>query len=105
MIPKTFTLGGIKWKVVQRKRLKGVYGLCDLKKQQIQILEGQAPEMKMWTFYHELTHAILFAMGKDQEVHNEEFIDGFATFLSQFMATAEFPSHTDDGNQKEGRRP
>ena len=89
-IPKKFKLGGFTWTVVMRKRLKGKYGDCDLKNLRIHILDSLAPEMKEQTFCHELTHAIWFAMGKDQETHNEEAIDGFAMFLHQYFNTAEY---------------
>lgn len=87
-IPKEFTLGGMTWKVVIRKRLKGKYGDCDLAKLQIQILDGLEQDVKEQTFLHELCHAIQFAMGIDQENHVEQYIDGFATYLHQFMKTA-----------------
>lgn len=87
-IPSEFTLGGLTWKVVMRKRLKGVYGLCDLKKQKIFILDTLPIELKEQTFCHELTHAIQYAMGMHEESHNETYTDAFAMFLHQYLNTA-----------------
>lgn len=41
--------------------------------------------MTQQTFYHELVHAIMFAMGKT--AHDEEFTDAFGSFLHQFEKT------------------
>jgi len=41
------------------------------------------------TFWHELTHAILFDMG-DPRWANEEFVNGFSKRLTQAIQTAEF---------------
>lgn len=87
-IPNEFQLGGLKWKVVRRKRLPGKYGDCNLAKQEIQILDSLAQEVKEQTFCHELVHAIKFAMGIDQEQHVEQEVDAFAMYLHQYMNTA-----------------
>ena len=87
-IPSQFTLGGLVWKVVWRKRIKGKYGECVLHKQTIHLLSGLPPELTEQTFLHELCHAIHYAMGKNE--HNEEFIDAFATMLHQALTTAKY---------------
>ena len=88
IIPTQFSLGGFTWKVVRRKRLKGKYGDCNLAKREIQILDTIDDELKEQTFLHELTHAIYFAMGVNQDDHNEQHIDAFAMYLHQYMKTA-----------------
>ena len=88
LIPSSFELGGFKWKVVRRKRLKDKYGDCNLAKLEIQILDTLEQELKEQTFLHELTHAIQFAMGIEQANHNEQFTDAFAMYLHQYMKTA-----------------
>lgn len=88
IIPSEFELGGFKWKVVRRKRLKGRYGDCDMKKLQIQILDTLDQDLKEQTFCHELVHAIQIAMGKNTDDHEEVFTDAFAMFLHQYMKTA-----------------
>ena len=87
LIPNEFQLGGLKWKVVRRKRLPGKYGDCNLRKQEIQILDSLTQEVKEQTFCHEAIHAILFAMGKDQEKHEEEYVDAFAMYLHQMLTS------------------
>lgn len=42
-------------------------------------------QMTQQTFFHELVHAILFAMGKT--AHDEEFTDIFGAFLHQYDKT------------------
>lgn len=88
IIPSEFQLGGMTWKVVKRKRLKGRYGECDLKKLQIQILDTIPQELKEQTFCHELVHAIKIAMGSNTDDHNEQEIDAFATYLHQYLTSA-----------------
>jgi hypothetical protein len=41
------------------------------------------------TFWHELTHAILYDMGNDL-THNEKFVTAFADRLDQAVKTAKF---------------
>lgn len=88
IIPSQFQLGGMTWKVVKRKRLKGRYGDCDLKKLQIQILDTIPQELKEQTFCHELVHAIKIATGTNPDDHDEKEIDAFATYLHQYFNTA-----------------
>lgn len=42
------------------------------------------------TFYHELVHTILEAMGEKELNDNEKFVDTFGGLLHQFMRTAKF---------------
>ena len=42
---------------------------------------------KMQTFLHELTHAILFAMRKDDLNDDESFVNTFSSFLSESIST------------------
>jgi hypothetical protein len=91
-IPTSFKLGGLTWKVVLRKRLPGKYGECDLAKTTIYVRNNISQELMEQTFCHELAHAIQFAMGILQENHNEQEIDAFATFLHQFLTSAEYAS-------------
>ena len=41
------------------------------------------------TFWHELTHAILFAMRKDDLYEDESFVNTFSSFLSEAINTME----------------
>jgi hypothetical protein len=40
------------------------------------------------TFYHELTHCILFYMNKPELGENEEFVDNFGGLLAQVILSA-----------------
>lgn len=86
-LPKQFDLGGLTWKVVQIDHLPGALGTTDNSKAEIHILKSLPSPVKEQTFYHELVHAIQFSMGKPQEQHDEQFTDGFATFLHQYFKT------------------
>ena len=44
---------------------------------------------KRQTFLHELTHAILFAMRKDDLNDDESFVNTFSSFLSEAISTME----------------
>jgi hypothetical protein len=81
MIPKTFQLVGGKWTVKTVKDMTDL-GRCDPAVFTIYIKEGLNPAYAEQTFYHELVHAIMFAMGKNE--HNEEFVDAFGALLHQF---------------------
>ena len=44
---------------------------------------------KRQTFLHELTHAILFAMGKSELNDDESFVNIFSSFLNEAISTME----------------
>ena len=44
---------------------------------------------KMQTLMHEITHAILFAMGKENLNNNKSFVNTFSSFLSEAISTME----------------
>jgi hypothetical protein len=84
-IPKQFQLGAITWDVEQQAPLMGAFGATFLGESKVQLLKSLSPQLKEQTFCHELVHCILFSMGKQQAEHDETFVDGFATFLHQFL--------------------
>ena len=84
-LPKKFELGGVSWTVKEVEYLPGLMGACDPTTATILILKSLPPETKEHTFYHEAVHACMYAMGKT--VHDEEFVDGIATFLHQLHVT------------------
>lgn len=84
-IPKSFQLGGTTWKVEIAETLPGCMGLCNNQEAKITILKGLSKDVKEQTFCHELVHAIMFSMGKPSEAHDEVFVDGFGTFLHQYL--------------------
>lgn len=90
MIPKTVQLLGHKWAVI----LHAGYavapdgdeckGYCDFERQEIH-LNGTMPESLLWhTFFHELTHAVLYYMGT-KLCANEAFVDMVAALYAQAL--------------------
>ena len=51
--------------------------------------EELSEERKAQTFFHELTHAALDAIGEDELNGNEQFIDAFSNVLYQALKTME----------------
>ena len=94
-IPKKLKVGGVDYSVKQVEHCgkdddfglwrpqgiieiatqSGGYKVSDSKKKQ--------------TFLHELTHAILFAMGKEELNEDESFVNTFSSFLAEAINTME----------------
>lgn len=96
MIPKTFKLGGVTWKIIiedEIKTLKGeaLFGLSEGDSAEIRLAKtvdkkSIPKDVKGQTYYHELVHAILTTM--DHPLNsNEQFVQTFATFLHQYEVT------------------
>jgi hypothetical protein len=94
---KSFELGPYTWKTVQKLKLKKkALGWCifESSKKEIQIAthnpfnltEEVTEDVKTHTFYHELTHGILYVMGHDL-AEDEEFVTKFSDLLYQFEKT------------------
>lgn len=94
---KSFELGPYTWKVIQKLKLKRkTLGWCifDSTKKEIQIAthdpfnlkEELSEDVKNHTFYHELTHAILYVM-EHPLAEDEEFVTKFSDLLYQFKKT------------------
>ncbi len=87
MIPKTFKLAGMTWKVREVSNLSNL-GETHRDKAIIHIRkEIETDTMKEMVFLHELVHAIKFSMG-DSGPHDEKEVDGFAYLLHQYIVTA-----------------
>ena len=61
--------------IIEIANQSGGYEVSDSKKRQ--------------TFLHELTHAILFAMGKEELNDDESFVNTFSSFLNEAINTME----------------
>ena len=83
-IPKQVKLGGIAWEV-REGYLAGNLGVCRNDRGTIYLDSALPDAVKRQTYCHELVHAILFSMGKPADQHDEVFVDGFATFLHQYL--------------------
>lgn len=88
LIPKKFKLGGTTWGVEQVDQLVGAYGTTTPQEAKVRLLKSLQKQVKEQTHCHELVHCILYSMGKPTHEHDEVFVDGFATFLHQYLNTA-----------------
>ena len=52
--------------------------------------EDVSESCKLNTFYHELTHAILYTMGETDLNNNEKFVCTFSSFLTEALTSAKF---------------
>lgn len=84
-IPKSFKLGGTTWKVKEQAFLPGALGATYSQETTVALLKTLPQQVKEQTFCHELVHTILYSMGIPSAEHDEKFIDGFATFLHQYL--------------------
>ncbi len=83
-IPMSFYLVGCQWTVKYVEDLSE-YGKCDCATQMIYLRTGMNKNFTEQTFFHELVHAIMFAMGHTQ--HDEVFVDAFGALLHQYERT------------------
>lgn len=94
-IPKKFKVGGVDCIVKQVEHCGNYddFGFC--KPQGIIEIANQAggyevsESKKRQTFLHELTHSILFAMGKSELNDDESFVNTFSSFLNEAISTME----------------
>ena len=94
-LPKKFKVGGVDYTVKQVEHCGDYdnFGFC--RPQGIIEIANQAggyeisESKKKQIFLHELTHAILFAMGKDELNDDESFVNTFSSFLSEAINSME----------------
>lgn len=98
-VPSRFRLGSLEFKATAlpaeelHRRAQGeCYGLFVPDLQEIYVTEsrrGLSEALRAQTFYHELSHALLWTIGsKDYE--NEKAVDALGHALKQFMDTREY---------------
>lgn len=95
-IPKKIMIRGKKWKVSTRKKVKDddgtpCSGLTDPSKSMIYIRSELTDRQKVWTFFHEFTHAVLYEAGVTintgglsdivEEIICDNVADGFIELL------------------------
>ena len=95
-IPKKFSIGGLEYTVQYSDNLRygEEYGHWNGTKCEIAIAykaggDTVCLDREKQTFFHELVHAILDAIGKDALNEDEEFIDAFSNALYQAIKTME----------------
>ena len=94
-IPKKLKVGGVDYSVKQVEHcgtnddfgLWRPQGIIEIATQAggYEVSESQ----KKQTFLHELTHAILFTMGKEELNEDESFVNTFSSFLNEAISTME----------------
>ena len=95
-IPISFTLGGQDIRVVEMNRCEGdTLGNCCVGEGKIEIAHAfngkqQPDSIKLNTFYHELTHAILITMGQHELSDDEIFVCTFSSFLTEAVRSFKF---------------
>jgi hypothetical protein len=98
-IPKSFFLFGqeytIEW-VESLVQKAGAVGQSRARDHCIQLQPNREacprPESDIEeTYFHELTHTVLVAMGRDDLSEDEKFVDIFASLLHQSFVTSEYP--------------
>lgn len=95
-IPECIQVGGQHVDIIHEDYVDGSCGLCSLAEGWIKIANKisidcfQSESCKVNTFYHELTHAILYTMGRPDLSEDENFVSCFSSFLTEAMKDAEF---------------
>lgn len=90
-IPKQFELAGqtIKTKVSPSIETEGAVGLSKFHQNEIRVrtkLDGEdiTHDVQAQTFFHELSHFILYVMNEHELNANEKFVDNLGQFLYQY---------------------
>jgi hypothetical protein len=89
----SFMLAGTVWEVYEVDHLTEM-GNCEPAQALLRIRRDMPVQAKESTFYHELVHAILFTMGRNN--HDEDFVDTFGNFLHQFANTVNEPEQCEE---------
>ena len=97
MIPKKFTIDGKTYTIKYDKDLQdreGAIGQINYRRDVVYLKpfsDGEATEFfKESVFYHELAHAILYAMEEDELRSNEKFVDHLGNKIHQFVNSAKY---------------
>lgn len=94
-IPSRFTLGSVEHTVEVNETVGddldfGQYDSVGKVKIAKRVSTADVSDSKMkQTFFHELTHAILITMRKDELNEDESFVNTFASFLYEAIDTME----------------
>lgn len=92
-IPSKFTLGGVEHTVgIVGSTTDNDYGIYDPTRKSIQVAKTSGgrhlpQSFQQQTFFHELVHAVLNTMRKDDLYDDESFVNTFAAFLNEAINT------------------
>ncbi|KGL45412.1 hypothetical protein EP56_07595 [Listeriaceae bacterium FSL A5-0209] len=87
-MPNEIKVGGMIYSVVEKEAViidddRNHAGKCNYTECQIELLSSLNPLRKEQTFFHELTHAILYEAGYMYDEHDEDLVDRFAIVAHQ----------------------
>ena len=91
-IPTRVTVGKRHYWVHEKPRKKGLHGRVYFGTRAIVIHNHEDKAVDRNTFWHELTHAVLFEMGS-KLFRDEKFVTEFADKLSGAIDSARFDKH------------
>lgn len=84
-IPETVVVLGVPYKVERGGCEPDEDGYCSPSKRVIAIREGLGAESEAQTFLHELLHAILHQLARNDEYQDEQLVQGIAIGLHQAL--------------------
>lgn len=65
----------------------GLYGFCDYEEAEIVLFPHKNRDHAEHTYFHELAHALLMAIGRPDLAENEALVDSLAAALHQYEKT------------------
>lgn len=92
-IPARFNLGSHIVAVQQNVPLKEAWGEWNNERKMIRLRKpskNNPDSFYYQTFMHELVHAVLDTMGREELSRDESFVDGLSETLTQVILTAEY---------------
>lgn len=92
-VPKQFDLAGNTFKVIIKEGMSkgGAHGQTHFDSAEVWLDKTMKPEdLKAITFYHELMHAMLMTLGKNDLNNDEGFVDSMGNLLWQAHKTMKF---------------
>ena len=109
MIPKTFQLLSYTWTVVMHDgpMVEGdqqCNGLCDFQNHVITLNKQLDAETLWHTWLHEVTHAVLDAIGRVKLGNDEGFVDSLSGALAQALRPASGKASVRPAAAAKGRR-
>lgn len=84
-IPDTVSVFGIPYRVEYGGCESDENGSCSPSLRVIRVREGLCPEQEQQVFLHELLHAVLAGLARDDEYQDEYLVQGLAIGLHQAL--------------------
>lgn len=89
LIPTSVTIGAFPYRVYLQDPGRRRYGAINYQALTIHV-RPRAAQQQAETFWHELTHGILYEMGRTDLALNEKFVTQFGSLLAKAVRTARF---------------